>query len=397
MINTVQELIAANQGAFYVFDTGVLRRRVERLRNLLPKNTQLCYAVKANTFIIGAIASYIDRLEVCSPGEAEICRQLNVNTAKMVISGVYKTPSVIEDLIADSAFNGIFTAESLRQYQQICYYAKRYKRGVSVLLRITNDSQFGMDEPIVERIISERADHPEVNIVGLQYFSGTQKTSIKKLRREIAHLDTFIAKLHDLYGYAANELEYGAGFPAAYFKSDEIDEEALICGFGDLIGEMKNKPRIIIELGRSIAASCGSYYTRVVDMKRNREQNYLLVDGGMHHIVYYGQSMAMKQPFMTVVGKEDEPTIDAWNVCGSLCSMNDIIVKQLPLPGIEIGDVLRFENAGAYCVTEGIALFLSRDLPAVYLRGDDGEYKCIRNTIETAEFNSPIRKEVNHG
>lgn len=396
-MNTEQKLIDANAGAFYVFDTEVLRRRVERLRELLPKDVRLCYAVKANTFIIGAIEPYIDRLEVCSPGEAEICRQLNADTNKMVISGVYKTPSVIEALIADTGFNGIFTAESLRQYQQICYDAKRYNRRVSVLLRVTNDSQFGMDEEIIEQIIAERAAHAETNIIGIQYFSGTQKTSIKKLRREILHLDALLTRLNDLYGYTAEELEYGTGFPVAYFKSDEIDEEELIRGFGELIGEMVNRPRIIIELGRSIAASCGTYYTHIVDMKRNRGQNYLLVDGGMHQIVYFGQSMAMKQPYVTVAGREEEPVSEAWNICGSLCSMNDIIVKQTPLPEIAIGDVLRFENTGAYCATEGIALFLSRDLPAVYLRGADGKYICVRNTIETAEFNSPIRKEVNNG
>lgn len=396
-MNTEQRLIQANAGAFYVFDTEILKQRVAQLRALLPADVQLCYAVKANTFIIGAIEPYIDRLEVCSPGEAEICAQLKVDTRKMVISGVYKTPAVIEGLIADSAFNGIFTAESLHQYQQICYDAERLGKCVPVLLRVTNDSQFGMDEAIIEEIIAQRGAHPETEIIGIQYFSGTQKTSIKKLRRELAHLDAYLTRLNEQYGYTASELEYGTGFPVSYFKSDAIDAEALIRGFGDLIGEMVNRPRITIELGRSIAASCGQYYTHIVDMKRNREQNYLLVDGGMHQIVYYGQSMAMKIPFFSVVGKEHMPDTALWNICGSLCSMNDIIVKQAPLPEIEIGDVLRFENAGAYCVTEGIALFLSRDLPAVYLRDANGAYTCVRNTIETAEFNSPIRKEAYHG
>ena len=88
-MNTEQSLIQANAGAFYVFDTEILRERVKKLRALLPEEIKLCYAVKANTFIIGAIEPYIDRLEVCSPGEAEICAQLKVDTQKMVISGVY--------------------------------------------------------------------------------------------------------------------------------------------------------------------------------------------------------------------------------------------------------------------------------------------------------------------
>lgn len=48
--------------------------------------------------------------------------------------------------------------------------------------------------------------------------------------------------------------------------------------------------------------------------------------------------------------------------------MNDIIAKQISLPDIEIGDVICFENTGAYCMTEGISLFLSRDIPSVYIK-----------------------------
>ena len=67
----------------------------------------------------------------------------------------------------------------------------------------------------------------------------------------------------------------------------------------------------------------------------------------------------------------------------------DIIVKQLPLPGVRIGDVLCFENAGAYCMTEGIALFLSRDVPAVYLIREDGTAVCVRKPFETLQLNTP--------
>lgn len=52
-------------------------------------------------------------------------------------------------------------------------------------------------------------------------------------------------------------------------------------------------------------------------MKTNANQNYLLVDGGMHHITYFGQYMAMKQPLFSVLGKEDAPKTDRWNIVGA--------------------------------------------------------------------------------
>ena len=71
--------------------------------------------------------------------------------------------------------------------------------------------------------------------------------------------------------------------------------------------------------------------------------------------------------------------------------MGLIQAQGLPLPEPEIGDTLRFDNTGAYCVTEGIALFLSRDLPAVYLVNPDGCITCARETTETYPQNMPNR------
>lgn len=106
--------------------------------------------------------------------------------------------------------------------------------------------------------------------------------------------------------------------------------------------------------------------------------------------------MAMKQPYLSVCGKETEPCTESWNICGSLCSMNDIIAKQISLPDIEIGDIICFENTGAYCMTEGISLFLSRDIPSVYIKKEDGTYLCVRDSFETFNLNKPnYRKETN--
>ena len=77
-------------------------------------------------------------------------------------------------------------------------------------------------------------------------------------------------------------------------------------------------------------------------------------------------------------------------MCGSLCSVNDILAKQLPFPGLEIGDVLAFENTGAYCMTEGISLFLSRELPRVCLVGADGQTRLVRDALPTYPLNSPV-------
>ena len=389
MNQALNRLLQENKTAFYVFDIEKLKARIAHLQAALPPEVVLCYAVKANTFITKELIDTIHRFEVCSPGEAEICRAVGVPSENMVISGVYKTPEVMEAMVADPVFHPIYTVESLEQYELFRRLAKQYGRTLPLLLRLTNGSQFGINKGDIEAIVARRGETPEVDILGIQFFSGTQKTSLKKLKREVGKLDDLLTLLEEKYEFVARELEYGPGFPVSYFQSDELDEAELLSGFSELLHDMTHHPKITLELGRSIAASCGTYYTHIVDLKRNQEQNYALVDGGMHHLVYFGQHMAMKQPFFHVCGKEELPATDQWNVCGSLCSMNDVMTKQSPLPDLALGDVLAFENAGAYCMTEGISLFLSRDIPAVYLLLENGTAVQVRKAFDTATLNQP--------
>ena len=389
MNQALNRLLQENKTAFYVFDIEKLKARIAHLQAALPPEVVLCYAVKANTFITKELIDTIHRFEVCSPGEAEICRAVGVPSENMVISGVYKTPEVMEAMVADPGFHPIYTVESLEQYELFRRLAKQYGRTLPLLLRLTNGSQFGINQGDIEAIVARRGETPEVDILGIQFFSGTQKTSLKKLKREVGKLDDLLTLLEEKYGFVARELEYGPGFPVSYFQSDELDEAELLSGFSELLHDMTHHPKITLELGRSIAASCGTYYTHIVDLKRNQEQNYALVDGGMHHLVYFGQHMAMKQPFFHVCGKEELPATDQWNICGSLCSMNDVMTKQSPLPDLALGDVLAFENAGAYCMTEGISLFLSRDIPAVYLLLENGTAVQVRKAFDTATLNQP--------
>lgn len=389
MNQALNRLLQENKTAFYVFDIAKLKARIAHLQAALPPEVVLCYAVKANTFITKELIDTIHRFEVCSPGEAEICRAVGVPSENMVISGVYKTPEVMEAMVADLDFSPIYTVESLEQYELFRRLAQQYDRTLPLLLRLTNGSQFGINKGDIEAIVAQREETPEVDLLGIQFFSGTQKTSLKKLKREVGKLDDLLTLLEEKYGFVAQELEYGPGFPVNYFQSDELDEAELLAGFSELLHDMTHHPKITLELGRSIAASCGTYYTHIVDLKRNQEQNYALVDGGMHHLVYFGQHMAMKQPFFHVCGKEHLPATDQWNLCGSLCSMNDVMTKQSPLPDLALGDVLAFENAGAYCMTEGISLFLSRDIPAVYLLLENGTAVQVRKVFDTATLNQP--------
>lgn len=392
----LEKVISTYGTPLYVLDEAVLRERIAYLRRSLPPQVRLCYAVKANTFIMDAIRNLVDCYEVCSPGELQICRKQNLPPEQLVISGVYKTPEVMEELIAAGTPIRRYTVESMQQFELLNRLAQKYSRRIRLLLRVTSGNQFGLDEEEVCRIVCHAKEYPALEICGIQYFSGTQKTSLKRLKRELEYLDGFLGGLQERSGYEIQELEFGPGFPVPYFHSEEFDEAIYLAGFCELLDSMRHRPSITLELGRSIAAGCGSYLTRVVDQKTNKGQNYAIVDGGIHQLTYYGQSMAMKHPLYEIYpdpscGKtgQNEGETELWNLCGSLCTVNDILVKQLPIENLKIGDVIVFQNTGAYCMTEGIALFLSRELPRIVMSRRDGHLTLLREQVQTAELNAP--------
>lgn len=384
----INNVLSAYKTPFYVFDINELHKRVEYIRGAMPSGVSLCYAIKANTFIVNEIADRVDRFEVCSPGELSICLEQGIPAEKLVISGVYKTPEVMKELIAAHLPIGYYTAESMSQFELLRALAKKHGHKIRLLLRLTSGNQFGIGEEEIEKIIAGYSDNPYYTIAGIQYFSGTQKTSLKRVKREVEHLDSFLTELENKYGFKSEELELGTGFPVSYFEAEAFDEQAYFKAFSDILLAMKYKAKISLEIGRSIAASCGNYFTKVVDVKTNKDQNYAIVDGGMHQLVYFGQFMAMKKPHLELLPERSTGELTQWNLCGSLCTANDILVKQLPVRDLKIGDTVMFKNTGAYCPTEGISLFLSRELPRVLLLGTDGKITCVREPVETCKFNS---------
>lgn len=384
-----KKLINEVSTPFYVFDIDVLRERIDYLKSMMPENVHLCYAMKANPFVVKEIDEIIEKYEICSYGEWNIAKKLGVNDSKMVISGVYKDEISMEDILNNYKNGEVFTIESLNQLELLNKLTKEKKKVINIILRLTSGNQFGMCEEEIIEILENRAKYEYLNIMGIQYFSGTQKKLSKRIIKELEYVDEFVLNLKNNLGFVVEELEFGPGFPVVYFEAEQdFDEQTYLMEIADKIKNMKYQGHITMELGRSIVASCGSYYTKVVDKKTNKEGNFAILDGGMNHLVYYGQMMAMKKPMLDILPKREDKILENWNLVGALCTINDLIVKQLPVSNLEIGDIFVFKNTGAYSMTEGISLFLSRDLPkVVFVQGE--EMKIVRENINTYKFNMP--------
>ena len=94
----LKSIVKKYKTPLYIYDIDELIRRTNYLKDKLKKY-KLVYAVKANTFIIKEIDNLVDKYEICSPGEFDICNNLDLDKSKYVISGVYKNDSFIDSII----------------------------------------------------------------------------------------------------------------------------------------------------------------------------------------------------------------------------------------------------------------------------------------------------------
>ena len=374
----------------YIFDIDILREKVAGICEILGNTAQMCYAVKANPFLLNAMDDMVDKYEVCSPGELEICRNCRIPMEKVVFSGINKTEESIRTAARYGV--GVMTVESLRQFNLIAQCAETTRRTIPVILRLTNGSQFGINENDIEQVVARKEQYPYVHMLGIQYFTGTQKKKISHILEELDYADTFCTRLREAYRFDMEQFEYGTGLWVPYFTGDSFDNTS-----ADLIQirdyfAAKNYPcRIILEMGRYPVASCGYFATKAEDCKVNKDTNYCIIDGGIHHINYYGQNMALKTPVIDhcLMHERRGEAPKKWVLCGSLCTFNDVVARNLPLRDLRIGDFLIFHNCGAYSVTEGGYLFLSRDLPNIYFADDQNGIRMVRKGIPSHVLNTP--------
>lgn len=376
----------------YVFDISDLKKKIENLKSIFNesgKNVTICYAMKANPFLIDPLDCLVDKYEVCSPGELNICRKRKIDMSKVVFSGVNKQKKDIQTALESGV--GVCTVESVAHLDKIQLCAQNMDVITKVILRVTSGNQFGMDWAVVKDIIRNRDKYENVCIQGIQFYSGTQKKP-EKIKDEIDMLIGYDNELLDI-GFKMKILEYGPGINVEYYN-DSVDDDILLNEFKELLLNIRDDLDIVLEMGRFIAAECGYYITKTVEVKCNEGQRYCLIDGGINHINYYGQVMGARKPpfsiYRNIDGKITEITNnksdEKWIICGSLCTVADVLVRNLCIEEPKENDIFVFKKIGAYSVTEGIYLFLSRDLPKIYFFEND-KLTLVRDSLETNILN----------
>ncbi len=144
-------------------------------------------------------------------------------------------------------------------------------------------------------------------------------------------------------------INVGGGIGIPYRPEQQpVDLERLSAGVKELY-ETLIKPagldplKIYMENGRCITGPYGFLVTEAIHEK-HIYKDYIGVDACMANLMRPGMYGAYHH--ITVLGKEDAPLTETFDVVGSLCENNDKFAIDRKLPKIERGDLLAIHDAG---------------------------------------------------
>lgn len=371
---------AAGDTPFFVYDLGVVRAHVARLRAALPASVSIHYAIKANPFapLVAAMAGMVDGLDVASEGELALA--LASGGHEISFAGPGKRD---RELVAAIRAGATLNLESEGEADRALAVADRLGLRPRLAVRVNPDfdlrgsgmrmgggaKPFGLDAErapaLVKNLIAAGADWR-----GFHIFAGSQALDPQAIIEAQAATVALAAELAEAAGMSPPLVNLGGGFGVPYFAGDEaLDVETIGSALAETLDARRTilaDSRFAIELGRWLVAESGIYVTRVVDRKLSHGEVFLVVDGGLHH------QLAASGNFGTVVRRNypaaiatrfGEPAVEEASIVGCLCTPLDRLADKVALPRAEVGDLVAIFMAGAYGASASPAAFLGH-LPA---------------------------------
>lgn len=356
----------------YVYSETDMVGRFRELRETFLdrwENTRVAYASKA--FCTPAMLRLCERegmcIDVVSGGELSAAIAAQFPPERIEFNGNNKLRSELE-LAVDYGIGRIIIdgMQELGLIEDIC---KAKNKKMKVLYRVTpgvkadthdyiitgkKDSKFGipLDDDIIFPAIKAAIDSPWVEFKGVHFHVGSQLFEVRPYLEAVEYSLRLMKETKERYGYTMTELNVGGGFGITYTAEERKDYAYFLTPVMERIEAFSKelgvaRPAVVIEPGRSIVGEAGiSLYTigSIKDIPGVRK--YVSIDGGMTDNI----RPALYQAVYTgvVANKADQKGTEVATVCGKCCESGDILIKDIPLPPVEAGDIFAIFSTGAY-------------------------------------------------
>ena len=390
----------------YVYDSHLIAKHYRQLKESFANRVDIFYSLKANPNL--AISARLKKLaagaEVCSGVELKTALLAGYSPKDIIFVGPVKKEA---DIVAALKYRiYAIVCESKEEFVMINELAKTRSEVANIAIRVNPvfsvrgaslkmggaPSQFGIDQ---EQLFQEKTfflGKKHVNIRGIHVFNSSRILNVETFVENIKKILTLADDLAKAWNKSFSMLDIGGGIGVPYFNNENpFDLLMLQKLIKPLIQSQKNK-RIILESGRYLMANAGVFVSRIENVKKSQQVQFLLTDGGMNcHLTAAGYGSLLKRnfPIKLLTYKKKSTARHKYHITGPLCTPADIIGRDVELPEAKIGDYVAILASGAYGPTASPVLFLGHGHPAEVL-SEDGQMRLVRERDSISDF---LRKQ----
>ena len=381
----------------YVYDANKIKYQYKRLVKSFKsvKNLQLNYAVKAlsNISILKYLIDLGSGIDAVSIQEVHLALKGGINPEKII----YTPNGVSMDEIKFASELGVkINIDNLSVLEDfgnshpeipICIRINPHiMAGGNSNISVGHiDSKFGISIhqiPHLKRIV----ENTKIRINGVHMHTGS----------DILDIDVFLRAAEILFETAnhfkdLDFIDFGSGFKVPYYPGDSetnIEElgKKLSKRFNLFCKSYGKNLTLIFEPGKFLVSEAGKFICKVNSIKQTTSTVFAQVDSGFNHFLrpmMYGANHHIEN-----ISNPDD-TERYYSIVGYICE-TDTFASNRKVSTISIGDLLCFNNAGAYCHTMS-SNYNSRYRPAEVLYINN-QLKLIR---KRENFDDLIRNQIN--
>ena len=381
----------------YVYDTDIIASQYRRITDAFEKveQLQLNYAVKAlsNINILRFFKNLGAGLDTVSIQEVNLALSVGVDPKKIIYTPNGVSLEEIENVAKKGVQINIDNLSILELFGQkhpeipVCIRINPHiMAGGNSKISVGHiDSKFGISVhqvPHIKRVVENTGMH----VNGIHMHTGS----------DILDIDTFLRATEILFDVAKkfktiDFIDFGSGFKVPYKEGDistDIEQLGLQLTerFNAFCKDFGKKITLMFEPGKFLVSKAGYFLAKVNVVKQTTSTVFAGIDSGFNHLI----RPMMYDSYHHITNISNPNGRDRYySVVGYICE-TDTFGSNRRISEISEGDILCFENAGAYCFSMA-SNYNSRYRPAEVMIYNNDDYLIReRETFEDLIKNQKI-------
>ncbi len=385
----IQELANSFDTPLYVYEAEIIDRQYSRLKQAFSScKTRINFACKAlnNVKVMRHLHDLGACLDTVSIQEVWLGLKAGFTPEEIIYTPNCVSMEEIDLAVKEGVMINIDNISILEQF------GLKYGNTVPICIRINPhvmaggninistghiDSKFGISiyqMRHVDRVVKNTG----LNVIGLHMHTGS----------DIVDVDIFLRAADILFEQAEHFpdltfIDFGSGFKVPYKPDDhstDIEElgEKLTARFKEFCTEYGRELELWFEPGKFLVSQAGTFLVKVNVLKQTTAAMFVGVDSGLNHLI---RPMLYNGYHHITNVSNPEGALRLYTVVGYICE-TDTFGWDRKLNEVREGDILAFNNAGAYGMTMA-SNYNSRFRPAeVLIKHGKAELIRRRETLD---------------